>query len=29
VHAPPDQRAVMSRILADPERRSGIMLSEI
>jgi hypothetical protein len=29
LHAPPDQRAVMSRILADPDRRSGIMLSEI
>jgi hypothetical protein len=27
--APPDQRAVMSRILADPERPFGIQLSEI
>ncbi len=27
--APPDQRAVMSRILADPDRPFGIQLSEI
>jgi hypothetical protein len=27
--APPDQRAVMSRILADPDRRFGVTLSEI
>ena len=27
--APPDQRAVMSRILAAPDRRFGIQLSEI
>ncbi len=27
--APPDQRAVMSRIVADPERPFGIQLSEI
>ena len=27
--APPDQRMVMSRILADPDRRFGIQLAEI
>jgi hypothetical protein len=27
--APPDQRTVMSRILADPDRPFGIQLSEI
>jgi hypothetical protein len=27
--APPDQRAVMSRILANPSKRFGITLSEI
>jgi hypothetical protein len=27
--APPDQRAVMSRVLADPDRRFGVTLSEI
>jgi len=29
VDAPPDQRTVMSRILADPDRPSGITLSEV
>lgn len=28
-HAPPDQRAQMARILADPSRPFGITLSEI
>ena len=28
-NAPPDQRLVMSRILADPDRRFGVQLSEI
>ena len=27
--APPDQRAIMSRILADPDRPSGITLAEV
>jgi hypothetical protein len=27
--APPDQRAVMSRVLADPDRRFGVTLSEV
>lgn len=29
VNAPPDQRLVMSRILADPDRPFGITLSEV